>query len=62
LFLADTSVRLPEIREDLLDGYKWVLHELPKIHPALEPERNFVFGGSAGGTSAMLVVRTDSAA
>ncbi|BEI86726.1 hypothetical protein CcaverHIS002_0700720 [Cutaneotrichosporon cavernicola] len=48
-------VRLPEIREDLLDGYRWVLQNLPKIHPELDPERNFVFGGSAGGTSAMLV-------
>lgn len=57
LHVSNRSVRLDEIRKDLLDGYKWVLNELPRIHPEVDAKRNFVFGGSAGGTSTMLVVR-----
>lgn len=52
---AHTSVRFPEIREDLLDGYQWVLDELPKLAP-VDPARNFVFGGSAGGYATLSVV------
>lgn len=54
---AHASVRFPEIREDMVDGYRWVLEELPKLAP-IDPTRNFVFGGSAGGYATLSVVRT----
>ncbi|BEJ17067.1 hypothetical protein CspHIS471_0604680 [Cutaneotrichosporon sp. HIS471] len=41
-------VRFPEIREDIVDGYKWVLDVLPTLAP-LDPSRVCVMGASAGG-------------
>lgn len=54
--ISDISVRFPEIREDLIDGYKWVLDTLPTIAP-VDASRVFVMGGSAGGYSTLSVVR-----
>lgn len=53
---ADISVKFDVIREDIADGYQWVLETLPKLEN-IDPKRVFVMGGSAGGASTLIAVR-----
>lgn len=50
-------VRFPEIREDLLDGYKWVLNGLSEaLGEELDTSRVCVMGWSAGASSSVFAV------
>ena len=51
-----------EQRQDCLDAYRWVLspHGLNQALSSagkVEPERTFIFGGSAGGIATFFMVR-----
>jgi acetyl esterase/lipase len=48
-------VRFPQIREDIVDGYRWVLETLPALAP-VDPGRVCVMGASAGGYSTLSLV------
>lgn len=56
--MADSSARFPDIREDILDGYKWVIDVLPTLVP-VDPARVCVMGGSAGGYSTLSLVSVE---
>jgi len=61
---ADTtdSARLRQQREDWMDSYAWVKRKLGGLTGGrVDPTRVFVFGGSAGATASLFLVRrTDS--
>lgn len=49
--------RFTEIREDLLDSYKWCREKLGEAAGCkIDPSRIIVFGGSAGGTASIFLV------